>query len=73
MVSEEGMTQVEKTETLSQKLARLMKEFEASGRTLTDASSKIKAIGFVGGVRKPGSLPDDVDDDAVSIDTSSQI
>jgi len=51
---------VEKAETLSQKLARLVKEAEASGRTLTDASSKIKAIGFVGGVRKPDSPPNDV-------------
>jgi hypothetical protein len=52
---------MEKTETVSEKLARLMKEYEASGRPLTDASSKIKAIGFVGGVRKPDNLPDDVD------------
>jgi len=53
---------MEKSETLSQKLARLIKEAEASGRTLTDASSKIKAIGFVGGVRKPVDLPEDVDE-----------
>ena len=54
---------MERTETLSQKLARLVKEAEASGRTLTDASSKIKAMGFVGGIRKPVDLPEDVDGD----------
>ena len=57
------MTDLERTETLSQKLARLVKEAEASGRTLTDASSKIKAMGFVGGIRKPVDLPEDVDGD----------
>ena len=50
---------MENTETVSQKLARLIKKAEASGRRLTDGSSKIKAMGFVGGVRKPNSLPQD--------------
>ena len=53
---------MEKAETLSEKLARLTKEFEASGRTLTDGSAEIKAIGFVGGVRKLDNLPSDPDD-----------
>jgi len=53
------MTQVENAETVSKKLARLIKDAEASGRTLTDGSSKIKAMGFVGGVRKPDNLRDD--------------
>ncbi len=53
---------MEKAETVSQKLTRLIKQAEASGRTLTDGSSKIKAMGFVGGVRKPDNVPFDINE-----------
>ena len=43
----------ESSDKLAETLARLMEEYEESGRPLTNAGSKIKAMGFVGGVRKP--------------------
>lgn len=48
---------MKKEETLSQRLSRLTKKFSKSGLQLTDGSKKVKAIGFVGGVRKPENLP----------------
>jgi hypothetical protein len=44
---------VKKEETLSQRLSRLTKKFAKSGLRLTDGSGKVKAVAFVGGVRKP--------------------
>jgi len=51
-----------KEDELTKKLAELRKKFAESGRPLIDNSSKIKAMGFVGGVRRPPSKISDCED-----------
>jgi hypothetical protein len=43
---------MENKNKLSKKLAELTEKFAKSGLRLTDESSKVKAIAFIGGVRK---------------------
>ena len=44
---------------MSKKLLELEKRLAKSGLRLTDGSRKVKAMGFVGGVRKPDNLSHD--------------
>jgi hypothetical protein len=52
-----GKRIVKKTDELAKKLSELEKRFAKSGLRLTDGSSKMKAMAFVGGVRKRNNLP----------------
>ena len=51
---------MKKKDDLAKKLSELKKRFAKSGLRLTDGSSKVKAMAFVGGVRKRNNLPPDV-------------
>jgi hypothetical protein len=42
---------MKKEDPLAKRLAELTKKFAESGLRLTDGSSKVKAIAFVGGLR----------------------
>ena len=44
---------MKKKDELSKKLSELAKRFAKSGLRLTDGSGEVKAVAFVGGVRKP--------------------
>jgi hypothetical protein len=44
-----GKRTVKKKDKLAEKLSELKKQFAKSGLRLTDGSSKVKAMGFVGG------------------------
>jgi len=54
-----GERTVKKKDELSRKLSELEKRFARSGLRLSDGSSKVKAMAFVGGVRKRNNLPPD--------------
>ena len=43
---------MKRKDELSRKLSQLAKRFAKSGLRLTDGSNKVKAVAFVGGVRK---------------------
>jgi hypothetical protein len=47
---------VKKDDEFSRKLSELQKWLAESGLRLEDDSGKVKAVGFVGGVRKPEKL-----------------
>ncbi len=47
-----GKAPVKKKDELSKKLSELAKRLAKSGLRLTDGSGKVKAVAFVGGVRK---------------------
>ena len=51
----EGVGHVAGKDQLAEKLAELAKTLAESGLRLTDGSGKIKAMAFIGGVRKPNS------------------
>ena len=51
---------MKKKDELAKKLSELEKRFAKSGLRLTDGSSKVKAMGFLCGVRKRNNLPPDV-------------
>ena len=55
-----GGHSVKQKDELAKKLSELEKRFAKSGLRLTDGSSKVKAMAFVGGVRKRNNLPPDV-------------
>ena len=44
---------MKKKDVLSKRLSELAKRLAKSGLRLTDGSGKVKAMAFVGGVRKP--------------------
>jgi len=48
---------VKEKDELAKKLSELEKQFARSGLRLTDGSSKVKAMAFVGGVRKRNNPP----------------